>query len=219
MQQVPRFYRRMGRFSHTTNHCDNRAKWERAREANWAESWDKNRKKRVKVWDVDDMFWDDRYEALVSADGEDGVVGGWPPSGGVDEHVDRLVGDGGGGCWVNMTSRSTVLKTCWRESNARPESSLSIRSGRSWRTVFNFKCLSPLCQRGIKCSILGHTPAIPSSLHFVQARVTLRVVNMGSPVVLSRILSSRVKKLISLVTVLMASRLVVPTMRRGNTVS
>ena len=96
MQQVPRFYRRMGRFSHNVNHNDNRAKWESTRDASWAESWDKNRKRRVKLWDVDDMFWDDRYEALVSADGEDGVVGGWPPCGGVDEHVDRLVGDGEG---------------------------------------------------------------------------------------------------------------------------
>ena len=52
-----------------------------------------------------------------------------------------------------------------------------------------------------------------------QARVTLRVVNMGRLVALSRILSSLVKKLISLVTVEMARRLVVPTMSRGNTVS
>jgi len=96
MQQVPRFYRRMGRFSHNVNHNDNRAKWESTRDASWAESWDKNRKRRVKLWDVDDMFWDDRYEALVSADGEDSVVRGWSPCGGVDEHVDRLVGDGEG---------------------------------------------------------------------------------------------------------------------------
>lgn len=32
---------------------------------------------------------------------------------------------------MNMISMWVVLKICWLESNARPESSLSIRSGRS----------------------------------------------------------------------------------------
>jgi hypothetical protein len=49
--------------------------------------------------------------------------------------------------------------------------------------------------------------------------VTERVEKRGRLVVLSRILSRRVKKLLSEVTVEIASRLGVPTMRRGNTVS
>jgi hypothetical protein len=65
----------------------------------------------------------------------------------------------------------------------------------------------------------GHSAARPSSLQAAQARVTERVEKRGRLVVLSRILSRRVKKLISEVTVEIASRLVVPTMRRGNTVS
>ena len=85
--------------------------------------------------------------------------------------------------------------------------------------VLSLMCRSPLCQLGTRWSICGHSAAFPSSLHLAQARVTLRVVNMGRLVALSRILSSLVKKLISLVTVEMARRLVVPTMSRGNTVS
>ena len=60
---------------------------------------------------------------------------------------------------------------------------------------------------------------MPSSRHLAQARVTLSVVKRGRSVVLSRMRSRRVKKLISLVTVEMARRLVFPTMRSGNTVS
>ena len=72
---------------------------------------------------------------------------------------------------------------------------------------------------GMRWSMWGQSAAFPSSRHFAQARVTLSTLNKGRLVVLSRILSSLVKKLISLVTVEIARRLVVPTMRRGNTVS
>lgn len=65
----------------------------------------------------------------------------------------------------------------------------------------------------------GQSAARPSSRHLAQASVTLSVVNMGRSVTLSRMRRRRVKKLISLVTVEMARRLVVPTMSRGNTVS
>ncbi len=65
----------------------------------------------------------------------------------------------------------------------------------------------------------GHSAAFPASRQALQARVTLNVEKIGRFVVLSRILSSRVKKLISLVTVEIAKRLVVPTISSGNTVS
>jgi hypothetical protein len=65
----------------------------------------------------------------------------------------------------------------------------------------------------------GHSAALPSSRQALQARVTESVEKSGRLVVLSRMRRSLVKKLISLVTVEMARRLVVPTMRRGNTVS
>jgi 2,4-dienoyl-CoA reductase-like NADH-dependent reductase (Old Yellow Enzyme family) len=51
----------------------------------------------------------------------------------------------------------------------------------------------------------GHSAAFPSSRQALQARVTLRVVKSGRLVALSRIRRRRVKKLISLVTVEMAS--------------
>ena len=50
-----------------------------------------------------------------------------------------------GHSWLNMTSRCTVLKICCSESNARPDSSLSIRSGLSCIIVLSFMCLSALC--------------------------------------------------------------------------
>ena len=124
-----------------------------------------------------------------------------------------------GGRWENMMSRSGLLKTCCRESNASPLNSLSMRSGRSCMTVLSFKCRSPLCHRGTRWSMWGHSAPFPSSRQAAQARVTESVVKSGRFVVLSRMRRSRVKKLISLVTVEMARRLVVPTMRRGNTVS
>jgi hypothetical protein len=65
----------------------------------------------------------------------------------------------------------------------------------------------------------GHSAARPSSRQAAQANVTERVEKSGRFVALSRMRRSRVKKLISLVTVEMARRLVVPTMRSGNTVS
>ena len=78
---------------------------------------------------------------------------------------------------------------------------------------------SPLCHLGTRWSMCGHSAAFPASRQALQARVTLNVEKIGRFVVLSRILSSRVKKLISLVTVEMARRLVVPTISNGKTVS
>ena len=85
--------------------------------------------------------------------------------------------------------------------------------------VLSLMCRSPLCHLGTRCSMWGHPADFPSSLQALQARVTERVVKRGRFVVLSRILRSLVKKLISLVTVDMARRLVVPTISKGNTVS
>ena len=93
---------------------------------------------------------------------------------------------------MNMVSIREDLKICWLESNARPLSSLSIRSGRSCMMVLSFTCLSELCQRGTRCSMWTHSAALPSSMHLRQASCTLMLVNRGSPVTLSRILSNRV---------------------------
>ena len=93
---------------------------------------------------------------------------------------------------MNMVSMCAVLKICWLESKARPDSSLSMRSGLSCMIVFNFTCLSELCQRGTRWSMWTHAAALPSSMHLRHASCTLMLVNKGSPVVLSRILSRRV---------------------------
>jgi len=78
--------------------------------------------------------------------------------------------------------------------------------------VFSLTCRSELCQRGTRCSMWTQPAALPSSMHFLQNRYwitvppslpsyykkdlhascTLMLVNRGSPVVLSRILRSRV---------------------------
>ena len=58
--------------------------------------------------------------------------------------------------------------------------------------VFSLTWRSELCQRGTRCSMWMQPTALPSSMHFWHASCTLRLVNSGSPVVLSRIRSSRV---------------------------
>lgn len=93
---------------------------------------------------------------------------------------------------MNMISMWAVLKICWLESKARPDSSLSMRSGRSCMMVFSFTCLSELCQRGTRWSMCTHAAARPSSMHRLQASCTLMDVNSGRPVTLSRIRSRRV---------------------------
>ena len=91
-----------------------------------------------------------------------------------------------------MVSMWEVLKICWLESKARPDSSLSMRSGRSCMMVLSLTCRSELCQRGTRWSMCTHDAALPSSMHLRQASCTLMLVKSGRPVTLSRIRSSRV---------------------------
>ena len=109
---------------------------------------------------------------------------GPPPAGSTHTNISSFSG-GAGGSWENISSMSAGRKHCCKLSNARPESSDSMRSGLSCITVFNLLCLSDDCQRGTKWSKCTQSVALPSSLHFAHASSTWRTVNSASPVALS----------------------------------
>ena len=99
---------------------------------------------------------------------------------------------GRGGSCSNMVWMCADLKIWWLESNARPLSSLSMRSGRSCITVLSFMWRSELCQRGTRCSMCTHSVLLPSSMHFLHASCTLMVRKSGIPVTGSRMRMRRV---------------------------
>jgi hypothetical protein len=57
------------------------------------------------------------------------------------------------GLAANMASMSTLRKTCWSESNARPASSDLMRSGRSCIITLSLRWRSALCHCGTRCSM------------------------------------------------------------------
>lgn len=87
-----------------------------------------------------------------------------------------------------MASMSCARKTCCRLSNARPASSLWIKSGLSSMILWRRWCFSDDCQRGTRCKLCTQDACLPSSLHFAQHSSTLKTVNMLSFVVGSFIL-------------------------------
>jgi hypothetical protein len=89
-------------------------------------------------------------------------------------------------------STSAARNACFIESNASPESSDWMRSGRSCMIVFSRTWRSDDCHRGTRCSMCTQSTALPSARHALHASCTLRHVKMDWFVLGSTIFISRV---------------------------
>ena len=99
---------------------------------------------------------------------------------------------GCGGSAASMASMSAVRKHCCSESNASPESSDWMRSGRSAMTALRRSWRAEDCQDGTRWSMCLHVAAVPASLQASHASVTCSCAKTGRPVIGSLILNRRV---------------------------